>query len=179
MSLRGAMALCGLAFLLPAFAGEPAHPDLSGFWMPVRERFEPDPELVKHVPAGTAVMQDTGAAEFGKMEFGGLKPRPAALEAARAWDPRQEMTVSNACKAPSIVYALQGPFPIEIFQGRSMHPENLSRGSLGAGMGRPFLLGNLTFFVAFVYCLVLRWEVEIRRARLALRAENLAGSASP
>lgn len=68
-------------------------------------------------------------------------------------------------------------FVIEIFQGRSMHPENLSRGSLGAGMGRPFLLGNLTFFTAFVYCLLLRWEVEIRRARLALRAETLAGSA--
>jgi heme exporter protein C len=67
-------------------------------------------------------------------------------------------------------------FVIEIFQGRSMHPENLSRGSLGAGMGRPFLLGNLTFFTAFVYCLLLRWEVEIRRARLALRAETLAGS---
>jgi heme exporter protein C len=70
-------------------------------------------------------------------------------------------------------------FVIEIFQGRSMHPENLSRGSLGAGMGRPFLLGNVTLFVAFLYCLVLRWEVEIRRARQALRDDELAGSAAP
>jgi heme exporter protein C len=66
-------------------------------------------------------------------------------------------------------------FVIEIFQGRSMHPENLSRGSLGAGMGLPFLLGNLTLGIAFVYCVLLRWEVEIRRARLALRVERHAG----
>jgi hypothetical protein len=101
-------------------AAEKGRPDFSGFWMPVREVFAPDPVLAKLVPAGTAVMMDTGAAEFGLMEFGGLKPKPAALAAARNWDPRQEMTVSNACKAPSIVYALQGPFPIEIFQGTEL-----------------------------------------------------------
>ena len=58
-----------------------------------------------------------------------------------------------------------------------MHPENLARGSLGAGMGWPFLLGNLTLFAAFVYCVLLRWEVEMRRARLALRADALAAGA--
>jgi heme exporter protein C len=62
-------------------------------------------------------------------------------------------------------------FVIELFQGRAMHPENLSRGSLGSGMGWPFLLGNLTLFTAFAYCVLLRWEVELRRARLALRAD--------
>src|SRR5690606_18392229 len=41
-------------------------------------------------------------------------------EKARTWDPRQEMTVANTCRIPSIVYALQGPFPIEIFQGRDL-----------------------------------------------------------
>lgn len=113
--------LCAAA--APTRAAEPrkgGHPDLSGFWMLKRAEFTPDPELVRRVPPGTVVMKDTGAAEFGPMDFGGLKPRPAALAAARAWDPKQEMTVSNACKAPSIVYALQGPFPIEIFQGTEM-----------------------------------------------------------
>lgn len=65
-------------------------------------------------------------------------------------------------------------FVIELFQGRAVHPENLGRGSLGSGMGVPFLLGNLTFFAAFAYCVLLRWEVEIRRARIALRADALA-----
>ena len=65
-------------------------------------------------------------------------------------------------------------FVIELFQGRAVHPDNLARGSLGAGMGLPFLLGNLTLFAAFAYCVLLRWEVEMRRARLALRADALA-----
>jgi heme exporter protein C len=66
-------------------------------------------------------------------------------------------------------------FVIDLFQGRSMHPENLERGSLGAGMGWPFLLGNLTLFLAFVYCVLLRWEIEMRRQRLAERADALSG----
>ena len=45
---------------------------------------------------------------------------PAALEAAKKWNPKQEMSVSNSCKIPSIVYALQGPFPIEIMQGKDI-----------------------------------------------------------
>ncbi|MFP6624949.1 MAG: cytochrome c biogenesis protein CcsA [Myxococcota bacterium] len=64
-------------------------------------------------------------------------------------------------------------FVIEIFGGRGMHPENLERGSLGEGMGMPFLIGNLTLFVAFAYLLLLRWEVE------TLRAQNLAESVDP
>lgn len=59
-------------------------------------------------------------------------------------------------------------FVIELFQGRAMHPENLSQGSLGAGMGLPFLAGNVTLFAAFVYLVLLRWEVEIGRARILL-----------
>jgi len=59
---------------------------------------------------------------------------------------------------------------IEIFDKRSMHPENLERGSLGDGMGWPFLVGNVTLFVAFVYLLLLRWSVENLRARDARRA---------
>jgi hypothetical protein len=120
MKLSCLAALCCLLAAVAAPAAQPAHPDLSGFFMLARDRFDPDPELVKHVPAGTVAMLDTGAAEFGPMEFGGLKLKPAALAAAKAWDPKQEMTVSNACKAPSIVYALQGPFPIEIFQGTEL-----------------------------------------------------------
>jgi hypothetical protein len=38
------------------------------------------------------------------------------VEAARKWNPYDQLTVENACKPPSIIYAMQGPFPIEIFQ---------------------------------------------------------------
>jgi len=61
-------------------------------------------------------------------------------------------------------------YVIEIFDKRSMHPENLARGSLGSGMVWPVVAGNLTLFVAFLYLLVLRWHVEHLRAREALRS---------
>lgn len=71
------------------------------------------------------------------------------------------------------VYAIAGTlliplnyFVIDLFQGRSLHPENLERGSLGAGMGWPFLVGNVAFFLAFVYLLLLRFEVEMGRGRV-------------
>lgn len=92
-----------------------AHPDLSGFWnldMSVAR----DDDLMKQVAPNTAFLDDTGPKEFPAGDFGGLKLKPAALEATRKWDPYSQLTPENACKAPSIVYALQGPFPIEIFQ---------------------------------------------------------------
>jgi len=57
---------------------------------------------------------------------------------------------------------------IEIFGGRAMHPTNLADGqdrSLGEGMGLPFLVANITLLLAFIYLLVLRWDVERLRAR--------------
>ena len=60
-------------------------------------------------------------------------------------------------------------FVIELSGGRSVHPENLERGSLGAGMGMPFLIANLAAFLAFVWLVALRWEVEARRAHAAER----------
>ena len=61
-------------------------------------------------------------------------------------------------------------YVIEIFDNRSIHPENIERGSLGAGMGMPFLVGNLALFAAFLYLFLLRFDVETLRARAALRA---------
>jgi heme exporter protein C len=64
-------------------------------------------------------------------------------------------------------------YVIEIFEGRSVHPENLESGSLGDGMGWPFLVGNITLIVAFLHLLVRRWEVEGMRATQAkARAES-------
>ncbi|MDP6981122.1 MAG: cytochrome c biogenesis protein CcsA [Myxococcota bacterium] len=66
---------------------------------------------------------------------------------------------------------------IEIFDKRSMHPENLERGSLGDGMGMPFLLGNLALFFVFAYLVLLRWEVEgLRTVASEDEAERLAAN---
>jgi heme exporter protein C len=66
-------------------------------------------------------------------------------------------------------------YVIEIFDNRSIHPDNLERGSLGAGMGLPFLMGNLALFLVFVYLLILRWEVEgLRTGAARVEAERIA-----
>ncbi len=55
---------------------------------------------------------------------------------------------------------------IDLAGGRTVHPENLGRGSLGAGMGAPFALGMLTAVAAFAYLLVRRLEVGALRGEL-------------
>jgi heme exporter protein C len=79
------------------------------------------------------------------------------------------------------VYAITGLaviplnyFAIDLAGGRTVHPENLGSGSLGAGMGAPFALGMLTAFAAFAYLLVRRLEV----AALASELERLAAEAA-
>jgi hypothetical protein len=100
----------------PTPIAPPAHPDFSGFWN-LDVSIPRDPALLSEVAPNTAVLDDTGPKEFPAGEFGGLKLKPAALEATRKWNPYTQLTPENACKPPSIVYAMQGPFPIEIFQG--------------------------------------------------------------
>ena len=105
------------------------------------------------------------------------------------WDPRLTMTLllwfiylaylllrsftegSERTARFAAVYGLLGAlvvplnyFAIELFGGAAMHPDNLERGSLGAGMGWPFLVGVLTAFAAFLHLLLLRLDLEQRRA---------------
>ncbi|HEX2484195.1 MAG TPA: cytochrome c biogenesis protein CcsA [Myxococcota bacterium] len=58
---------------------------------------------------------------------------------------------------------------IDLAGGRSIHPENLQRGSLGAGMRAPFWLGVLTGLVAFAHLLARRVELAALRERAAAR----------
>jgi hypothetical protein len=108
--------LCGQQLL----AAEAARPNLSGFWMLASGKPIEDPALKAKISPGAVILADTGAVEFGIMEFGGLKLTPAAEAAAKAWKIEDDMTISASCRIPSIVYAMQGPFPIEIFQGTEM-----------------------------------------------------------
>jgi len=61
-------------------------------------------------------------------------------------------------------------FAISLAGGRSIHPQNLGNGSLGAGMGLPFLLGVLMVLAGFAYLVVRRFEVARLRDAEALRA---------
>jgi len=95
------------------------HPNFSGFW-DLSVRIPRDKTLMDELPSGTVVLDDTGPVEYPRGEYGGLKIKPKALAAAKAWNPADDLTISNACKPPSIIYAMQGPFPMEIYQGTEL-----------------------------------------------------------
>jgi hypothetical protein len=101
--------------LSPAPLAPQRRPDLSGFWN-LDMRVARDPGLMSKVAPDTVLLDDTGPAELPAGNYGGLELTPAAVEKARRWNPREQLTLANACRPPSIVYAMQGPFPIEIFQ---------------------------------------------------------------
>lgn len=108
------------AFLLlvavPAAAQDDSPPDLSGFWGPVFDLGEPDADMLAALPANTVLVEDTGVVEFPRGEFGGLVLTPEAQAHAEAWEPEDEFALDRVCLPPSIIYALQGPFPFEIVQ---------------------------------------------------------------
>jgi hypothetical protein len=116
-----AISLTGLTSCAPhaspqtATAAPVTHPDLSGFWN-LDTRVPRDESLMRRVAPNTAFIDDTGPKELPAGDFGGLKLKQAALDAVSKWNPYTQLTPDNACKPPSIIYALQGPFPIEIFQ---------------------------------------------------------------
>lgn len=103
------------ALALVSAAPAAAEANLEGFWNLAFEG-RPDAALLAKLPAGTVVIEDTGVVEFPEDEYGGLKLKPAALEKAEAWEPADEMSLSRVCLPPSIVYAIQGPFPFEVHQ---------------------------------------------------------------
>ncbi len=117
--------LITLAALLcsPAFA----QPDLSGYWMisfgqvpPTRPAEPYEQAMLDLLPAGTHLLADTGLVEFPPGNFGGLVVTDAAKAKADAYDVEIQRSVANTCAPPSIIYSMQGPFPLEIFQGRDL-----------------------------------------------------------
>ncbi len=111
-----------------------------------------------------------------------------------AWDPRLTVTLmlwfiylaylllrsftegSERTARFAAVYGLLGflavplnYLAIDLFGGAAMHPDNLERDSLGAGMGLPFLASVVTGIAAFVYLLLLRVDLGARKLDAAAR----------
>lgn len=108
------LALVAALLALPVAAQ--AEPDISGFWSSDFTPGARPADLMALLPEGTGMAEDSGAAEFPRGEFGDLILTPEAAEHAATWDAQQEMTIQRVCLPPSIVYALQGPFPFEAEQ---------------------------------------------------------------
>jgi hypothetical protein len=110
----------------PARAAE-AVPDLSGYWMitfdPLPPHRDPTPleqTLIDAMADDAVILGDAGLPEFSPGDYGGLEIHDAALAALEGYDPDLQRTVSNTCKPPGLIYSMQGPFAIEIFQADSL-----------------------------------------------------------
>lgn len=141
----------------PLAAQEERSPrDFTGFWSPAREQRPMDEDLMAKLPPETVVLDDASYVEFPAGEYGGLGVKPHALEAAENWDPSDAFKLQNVCATPSVIYTMQGPFPIEIHQtsdvmvikveyfdqvrvvymdGRDHPPEEAAHGNLGHSIG--------------------------------------------
>lgn len=117
------------AFLLGTVCALAAHAeaDLSGYWLtaygqipPVRKAAPHEQAMIDLMPKGTLLLADSGLTEFPPGNFGGLDVTPAAKARAERYDIEEQRSVSTTCRPPSIAYSMQGPFPIEIFQGRDL-----------------------------------------------------------
>jgi hypothetical protein len=112
-----------LSFAVPVAA----QPDLSGYWMisfgqvpPVRSATPFEQSLLDTLPPNTQLLADSGLVEFPPGNFGGLNITADARKHAESYDVETQRQVSTTCKSPSIIYSMQGPFPMEIFQGRDL-----------------------------------------------------------
>ena len=118
--MRLAFALIAAAALAGAPASaksdDPAHPDLTGYWGPSFKIGEMPADFKAKLPPNTVILKDTGPAEFPRGEYGGLIPTAKAKAIADAWKPEDEMTLARVCLPQSVIYAEQGPFPLEIEQ---------------------------------------------------------------
>jgi hypothetical protein len=119
MRLAVALTVAAAALACTPAAGksdDPRHPDLTGYWGPSFKIGEMPADLKAKLPPNTVVLNDTGPAEFPRGEYGGLIPTAKAKAIADAWKPEDEMTLARVCLPQSVIYAEQGPFPLEIEQ---------------------------------------------------------------
>lgn len=121
------IALVALAYSGASHAQSQSEPGIGGFWMAsfgdVPPRREPTPaeaQLLAHLPDDAVLLADSGLVEFDLGDYGGLDIHAPLVEAARNYDPVAAQTIENTCRPQGLTYSMQGPFPIEIFEGRDL-----------------------------------------------------------
>jgi hypothetical protein len=120
-------ALAALLFGVACTLTAHAEANLSGYWLtaygqipPVRKAAPHEQALIDLMPKDTLLLADSGLVEFPPGNFGGLEVTPEYKVRADKYDIEVQRSISTTCRPPSIIYSTQGPFPIEIFQGREL-----------------------------------------------------------
>jgi hypothetical protein len=112
-----AVTMSCIAWPLGAFAQPP---NLEGFWAAKNERTPSGQALVEELPEQAVLIADTGAGELAAGQFAGLALSERARAEVRDYDYRKELEPANNCVPPSVAFYMQGPFPMEIYQGRDL-----------------------------------------------------------
>ena len=161
--MKGSAAFAALLLGVACTLTAHAEANLSGYWLtdygqipPGRKAAPHEQALIDLLPQGTLLLADSGLREFPPGDFGGLEVTPEYKARADKYDIEVQRSVSTTCRPPSIIYSTQGPFPIEIFQGRDLivikmeyfdvvrvifmnektHPENWPLSVTGHSIGR-------------------------------------------
>src|SRR6185312_7076166 len=108
------------ALLAAVSCGALAAPKLEGFWTVKFERKPSGQALIDSLPKGAVLINDTGAGELAAGDFAGLKLKPAAIDQVKKYNYADELKRENTCVPPSVVFYMQAPFPMEIYQGRDL-----------------------------------------------------------
>ncbi|MGD2166909.1 MAG: hypothetical protein PVF63_02310 [Gammaproteobacteria bacterium] len=146
-----------------ALAQSAAGHGIAGFWSPSfgatpprRDPTETEAALIASLPDDVVLLADSGAVEFPPGDYGGLDVHDHLIAAAEDYDPNAQRTVATTCQPPGVIYSMQGPFPMEIFEGRDLivikleyfdlvriifmnemeHPENWPHSMTGHSIGR-------------------------------------------
>ena len=117
MKLHTALLAFAAFAAVPAMVQAQEGVDLTGFYYPAFGDVDVGEEMLAKIAPNTVHVDDAGAIELPRGDYGGLDVKPDALAAAEAWRPEDDMTMSKACETPGLIYTMQGPFPMKIHQG--------------------------------------------------------------
>lgn len=118
-----AISCCAPLMLLAAPVWAQTGVDLSqwsGFWTVRFEREPSGADLIAELPNDVLLIDDTGAGELERGDFGGLELTERALAAVASYDYAAELERENSCIAPSVAFYMQAPFPMELYAGRDL-----------------------------------------------------------
>ncbi|MDX1563519.1 MAG: hypothetical protein R3305_11365 [Gammaproteobacteria bacterium] len=118
---RGLLIVCIVALYPAAGFGQPADyiDKFSGFWT-VRFGGGDVSGLLDELPDDVVLIDDAGGGELAAGEYNGLVLSESALAAIADYDFAAELLPENSCKAPSVAFYMQAPFPMEIYAGRDL-----------------------------------------------------------